>query len=118
MRSDKWLNSMDDTVTDGWNGPTQLEMGVLSPASWKLVEAATGYQGNKPFEVPPDYEESEPEPETDRHRVLREALELVGELWPQPSSASVTMETHTWLKLRRTLLAVPDLVIDAEKQDS
>ena len=114
MRSDKWLNALDDTVTDNWNGPTQLEMGVLSPASWKLVEAATGYQGREPFEVPPDYEE----PETDRHRVLREALELVGELWPQPASASVVIETHTWLKLRRTLLAVPDLVIDAEKQDS
>ena len=111
MRSDKWLDALDDTVTDGWNGPTRLEMGVLSPASWKLVEAATGYQGQEPGEVPL-------EPEADRHRVLREALELVGELWPQPASASVVIETHTWLKLRRTLLAVPDLVIDAEKQDS
>ena len=112
MRSDKWLNALDETVTDSWNGPTQLEMGVLSPASWKLVEAATsgGFQS-------PEYDVPE-EPETDRHRVLREALELVGELWPQPASASVIIETHTWLKLRRTLLAVPDLVIDAEKQDS
>ena len=112
MRSDKWLDALDDTVTDGWNGPTRLEMGVLSPASWKLVEAATsgGFQGQ-------EYDAPE-EPETDRHRVLREALELVGELWPQPASASVVIETHTWLKLRRTLLAVPDLVIDAEKQDS
>jgi len=104
MRSDKWLDALDGTVTDGWNGSTRLEMGVLSPASWKLVEAAT--------------EDQDQEPETDRHRVLREALELVGELWPQPASATVVLETHTWLKLRRTLLAVPDLVIDAEKQDS
>lgn len=114
MRSDKWLGALDDTITDSWNGPTRLEMGVLSPASWKLVSDVTNGGLKSPeFNVPEaDYQE------TDRYRVLREALELVEELWPKPATASIVLETHTWLKLRRTLLAVPDLVADAEKQDS
>ena len=49
-------------------------------------------------------------PEPDRLRVLAEALDLVAELWPKPGYASVVLESHQWLKLRRVLLAIPDLV--------
>ena len=46
--------------------------------------------------------------------LLKDALDLVVELWPQPGYASVTLETHQWVKLRRVLLAVPDLVAGDE----
>ena len=100
MRSDKWLDELDKTIRSDW---PKVRLVTFPPRGW---------------EAPTDFLPQLLDAESDRHRVLREALELVAELWPQPSSASVTMETHTWLKLRRTLLAVPDLVIDAEKQDS
>lgn len=46
----------------------------------------------------------------DRLEVLRDALDLISDLWPKPSYASVTLESHQWVKLRRVLLAIPDLV--------
>jgi hypothetical protein len=46
----------------------------------------------------------------DRLVLLKDALDLVSELWPKPGYASVTLETHQWIKLRRVLLAIPDLV--------
>jgi hypothetical protein len=42
--------------------------------------------------------------------ILHDALGLVVELWPKPGYASVTLETHQWVMLRRVLLAIPDLV--------
>lgn len=42
--------------------------------------------------------------------VLRDALDLLIELWPKPGYATVTLESHQWAKLRRVLLSVPDLV--------
>ncbi len=42
--------------------------------------------------------------------VLKDALDLVADLWPKPGYASVVLETHQWIKLRRVLLAIPDLV--------
>lgn len=98
MRSDKWLGELDKTIAKDWPNVRLIKFPV--PPHWDAPTAET------------------PEQETDRYRVLREALELVEELWPKPASATVVLETHTWLKLRRTLLAVPDLVADAEKQDS
>jgi len=44
--------------------------------------------------------------------ILHDALDLVIDLWPKPGYASVTLETHQWIKLRRVLLAIPDLVAD------
>jgi hypothetical protein len=38
-----------------------------------------------------------------------DALELVTELWPKPSYATVTLESHQWERLRRVLLRVPEL---------
>lgn len=38
-----------------------------------------------------------------------DALELVTELWPKPGYATVTLESHQWERLRRLLLAVPEL---------
>ena len=46
--------------------------------------------------------------------VLRDALDLVVELWPKPGYASITLETHQWVKLRRVLLAIPELVAGDE----
>jgi hypothetical protein len=48
----------------------------------------------------------------DRLDVLKDALALIVELWPKPGYASVTLETHQWVRLRRVLLAIPDLVAD------
>lgn len=42
--------------------------------------------------------------------LIKDALDLVSELWPKPGYASVTIETHQWVKLRQVLLAIPDLV--------
>jgi hypothetical protein len=99
MRSDNWLAELDKTITQDWPNVRMIKLPDPPP----------------PWDAPTT---EMPEQETDRSRVLREALELVAELWPKPASATVVLETHTWLKLRRTLLAVPDLVADAEKQDS
>lgn len=38
-----------------------------------------------------------------------EALDLVAELWPKPGYATVTLEPDQWQRLRRLLLAVPEL---------
>jgi hypothetical protein len=45
---------------------------------------------------------------------LKDALDLVTELWPKPGYRSITIETHQWVKLRRVLLAIPDLVASGE----
>lgn len=50
----------------------------------------------------------------DRLEVLKDALDLVADLWPKPGYASVTLETHQWVRLRRVLLAIPDLVASDE----
>lgn len=42
-------------------------------------------------------------------QVTADALDLVAELWPKPSYATVTLESHQWERLRRVLLAVPEL---------
>lgn len=46
---------------------------------------------------------------------LHDALELVSDLWPRKRGETVTLEPHQWLKLRRVLLAVPDLWMEANK---
>jgi hypothetical protein len=48
--------------------------------------------------------------ELQRRVILEEALSLVAELWPKPGSATIHVETHQWQRLRRVLLAVPDLI--------
>ena len=59
-----------------------------------------------------------PQWELDRAMVhfdlIKDALDLIVELWPQPGYASVTMEIQQWIKLRRVLLAIPDLVANDE----
>jgi hypothetical protein len=35
-----------------------------------------------------------------------EAGDLLAQLWPRPSSATVVLETHQWIRLRKLLLAV------------
>lgn len=50
----------------------------------------------------------------DKLELLKDALDLVADLWPRPGYASVTLETHQWVKLRRVLLAVPELVANDE----
>jgi hypothetical protein len=61
---------------------------------------------------------TQPQWEVDRNMarfdLVKDALDLIVELWPQPGYASVTMETHQWIKLRRALLAIPDLVANDE----
>lgn len=42
-------------------------------------------------------------------RLTVEALDLVAELWPKPGFATVHLESHQWERLRRFLLAVPEL---------
>lgn len=81
MRSDEWLSRMEKF--NGWNGPT------------------TRF---------PDLDKHPDPPSTDRLGVLRDALDLLVDLWPKPGSATVQMETHTWLKLRKVLLAIPELI--------
>lgn len=41
--------------------------------------------------------------------MIAEALDLVAELWPKPGYATVTLESHQWIRLRTVLLAVPEL---------
>lgn len=53
-------------------------------------------------------------PSLEKLEVLKDALGLVAELWPVPGSATVHLETHQWVKLRRVLLAIPDLVAEDE----
>jgi hypothetical protein len=48
--------------------------------------------------------------DTWRLRLIKDALDLVVELWPKPGYATVALETHQWVKLRQLLLAVPELV--------
>lgn len=47
--------------------------------------------------------------------IVADALTLVAELWPSPKSATVTLETHQWERLRRVLLSIPDLVARVER---
>lgn len=54
------------------------------------------------------------DPVLNRLALLKDALDLVAELWPRPGYRSVTLETHQWVKLRRVLLAIPDLVAGDE----
>ncbi len=49
----------------------------------------------------------------DKHRnlaTLRDALDLIVELWPKPGYSTVQLESHQWIKLRRVLLEIPRLV--------
>lgn len=48
----------------------------------------------------------------DRLALIRDALDLVVELWP--SQGRVKMGKETWDRLRRVLLAVPELVTELE----
>lgn len=47
--------------------------------------------------------------ELELFRVICEGLDLAAKLWPKPQSATVTLETHEWIRLRRVLLALPDM---------
>lgn len=46
--------------------------------------------------------------------ILNDTADLVIDLWPKPRYASVTLETHQWVKLRRVLLSIPDLLAQAD----
>lgn len=46
--------------------------------------------------------------------MVQEALELVEQLWPASVGDYVTMDWDTWNKVRRTLLAVPELWLEAQ----
>jgi hypothetical protein len=49
----------------------------------------------------------------DKHRnlaTLRDALDLIVDLWPKPGYSTVQLESHQWIKLRRVLLEIPHLV--------
>ena len=54
-------------------------------------------------------------PDLDKLEILKDALGLVADLWPVPGSATVHLETHQWVKLRKVLLAIPDLVAEDER---
>lgn len=54
-----------------------------------------------------------PTPVHQDRTLVDDALELASDLWPRPRNATVTLETHQWLKLRRLLLAVPALWVEA-----
>lgn len=45
--------------------------------------------------------------------IMIEALELLVDLWPNPGHATVTLETHQWLKLRKVLVAMSRLWTEA-----
>lgn len=60
-------------------------------------------------------EDPVPPPAPEHMELLSNALQLVQELWPHPYSASVTLETHQWVKLRKVLLSIPDLLAEAER---
>lgn len=61
------------------------------------------------------FEDSVPPPIPDHMELLRDALQLIQELWPHPYSATITLETHQWVKLRKVLLSIPDLLAEAER---
>lgn len=50
----------------------------------------------------------------DRLQLIKQAFDLVVELWPKPGYASVVLETHQWIKLRQLLLSIPELVAHDE----
>jgi hypothetical protein len=47
--------------------------------------------------------------------LLRDALQLVQELWPHPYNVPVILNTDQWAKLRKVLLSIPDLLAEAER---
>lgn len=53
-------------------------------------------------------------PVLDDLALIHDAMTLVADLWPVPRSASITLETHQWEKLRRVLLMIPDLLDRAQ----
>lgn len=53
---------------------------------------------------------TEQQPSLERLQTLTDALDLVADLWPKPGYATVVLESHQWIKLRRVLLAIPDLM--------
>lgn len=46
----------------------------------------------------------------ERVQLLRDAFDLIVDLWPDPVHKTITLETHQWVKLRRVLLSIPDLM--------
>ena len=46
-------------------------------------------------------------------QTMTEALELLVKLWPSPAHATVTLETHEWRQLRKVLVAMPRLWVEA-----
>jgi hypothetical protein len=52
---------------------------------------------------------TENERDAQKWATISDALDLVAELWPKPGYATVTLESHQWARLRRVLLAVPEL---------
>lgn len=53
-----------------------------------------------------------------RYETLRDAMDLLVELWPKPGYRTVTIETHQWVKLRKVLLAIPALMMIPEDDDA
>lgn len=51
------------------------------------------------------------------YAVVCDGLDLAKKLWPTPPSATIALETHDWVRLRRVLLALPDLWLKASNND-
>ena len=47
--------------------------------------------------------------------LVNEGLDLAVTLWPKPGHATVHVETHDWVRLRRVLLALPELYLEGER---
>lgn len=56
----------------------------------------------------------EQQPGLDRLALIKDALDLIVELWPKPGYASVTLESHQWARLRRLLLSVAKMADEDE----
>jgi hypothetical protein len=56
-----------------------------------------------------------PPPAPEHMGLLSDALQLVQELWPHPYNVPVILNTDQWVKLRKALLSIPDLLAEAER---
>lgn len=54
------------------------------------------------------------EPTPENLALIKDALDLLVELWPKPGYRTVTLESHQWAKLRQLLLAIPALAAGDE----
>lgn len=86
-------------------------------AGWKLgvpdAEAPTEIMARVTDDPPVVLDDMVERPGGPSHEdimLMVDAMNLMIELWPQPADATVTLETHQWIRLRRVLSYVPSLV--------